>query len=188
MNFSLETIKIYWTELKAADQICYLTQSLYTDIRPTSPSTDPIMPSTWQSSHKGTSGMTLPGEKTHNESRVRSQVCCSWHRHLTTWPPRFWTWRQKHFFLRQTSCSLDIEGSRPEWCISTIYHAWDTPLWSGTLDIAEWEYEDKNISSADKHFIVWILQNGTTISISLLCPFRKFHRLLTMSEATNGKV
>ena len=28
---------------------------------------------------------------------------------------------------------LCIEGFRPEWCISTIYHAWDTPFWSGTL-------------------------------------------------------
>ena len=31
--------------------------------------------------------------------------------------------------------TLNIEGSRPEWCISTIYHAWDTPFWSGTLDM-----------------------------------------------------
>ena len=30
---------------------------------------------------------------------------------------------------------IHIEGSRPEWCISTIYHAWDTPFWLGTLDI-----------------------------------------------------
>ena len=30
---------------------------------------------------------------------------------------------------------MHIEGSRPEWCISAIYHAWDTPFWSGTLDI-----------------------------------------------------
>ena len=29
----------------------------------------------------------------------------------------------------------NIKGSRPEWCISIIYHAWDTPFWSGTLDI-----------------------------------------------------
>ena len=28
-----------------------------------------------------------------------------------------------------------IKGFRPEWCISTIYHAWDTPFWSGTLDM-----------------------------------------------------
>ena len=33
--------------------------------------------------------------------------------------------------------SLHIEGSWPEWCISTIYHAWDTPLWSGTLDFSK---------------------------------------------------
>ena len=28
-----------------------------------------------------------------------------------------------------------LKGFRPEWCISTIYHASDTPFWSGTLDI-----------------------------------------------------
>ena len=28
-----------------------------------------------------------------------------------------------------------IEGSRPEWSISAIYRAWDTPFWSGTLDM-----------------------------------------------------
>ena len=30
---------------------------------------------------------------------------------------------------------LYIEGSGPEWYISTIYHASDTPFWLGTLDI-----------------------------------------------------
>ena len=34
-----------------------------------------------------------------------------------------------------THTCLHIEGFQPEWCISTIYHAWDTPFWSGTLDI-----------------------------------------------------
>ena len=33
-----------------------------------------------------------------------------------------------------------IEGFRPEWCISTIYHALDTPFWSGTLDIYIYTY------------------------------------------------
>ena len=28
-----------------------------------------------------------------------------------------------------------FEGFRPEWCISTTYHAWDTPFWSGTLNM-----------------------------------------------------
>ena len=30
--------------------------------------------------------------------------------------------------------NYNIEGSRPEWCISPIYHAWDTPFWLGTLE------------------------------------------------------
>ena len=37
--------------------------------------------------------------------------------------------------LDYTTCLRYIEGSRPEWCISTVYHAWDTPFWSGTLHI-----------------------------------------------------
>ena len=38
------------TEVDVADQICYLTRSHYTDIRPTSPSADPITPGSWQGS------------------------------------------------------------------------------------------------------------------------------------------
>ena len=39
------------TEIEAADQTFYLTQSQYTDNGLTSPSADPIMPGTWQDSH-----------------------------------------------------------------------------------------------------------------------------------------
>ena len=39
------------TETEVADQTFHLTQSQYTDTRPTSPSTDPIPPGTWQCSH-----------------------------------------------------------------------------------------------------------------------------------------
>ena len=39
------------TEKQTADTTFYLTQSQYTDTQPTSPSTDPIMPGTWQGSH-----------------------------------------------------------------------------------------------------------------------------------------
>ena len=35
------------TETEGADPTFYLTQSQYTDIGPTSPSTDPIMPDAW---------------------------------------------------------------------------------------------------------------------------------------------
>ena len=39
------------TETEVADQTFHLTQSQYTDTEPTSPSTDPITPCTWQGSH-----------------------------------------------------------------------------------------------------------------------------------------
>ena len=39
------------TEMEAADQTFHLTQSQYTDTRPTSPSADPITPGAWQGSH-----------------------------------------------------------------------------------------------------------------------------------------
>ena len=32
-------------------------------------------------------------------------------------------------------CVLHINGFQPEWCISTTYHASDTPFWLETLDI-----------------------------------------------------
>ena len=38
------------TEVEAADQTFYLTQTQYTDTGPTSPSDDPITPGTWQGS------------------------------------------------------------------------------------------------------------------------------------------
>ena len=39
------------TEIEAADQTFYLTQSQYTDTGPTSPSADPATPNAWQGSH-----------------------------------------------------------------------------------------------------------------------------------------
>ena len=39
------------TEIEAADQAFYLTQSQYTDTGPTSPSADPVTPGAWQGSH-----------------------------------------------------------------------------------------------------------------------------------------
>ena len=40
------------TEIEAADQTFYLTQSLCTDTMPTSPSADLITPGAWQGSHR----------------------------------------------------------------------------------------------------------------------------------------
>ena len=39
------------TEIEVADQTFYLTQSVYTDTGPTSPSADPITPGAWQGNH-----------------------------------------------------------------------------------------------------------------------------------------
>ena len=54
------------TEIEAADQTFYLTQSQYTDTGPTSPSTDPIMPGAWQGCHWSANfevtGMTRSGK------------------------------------------------------------------------------------------------------------------------------
>ena len=54
------------TEVQVADQTFYLTWSQCTHTGPTSPSTDPITPGTWQSSHWSANfsvpGMTRPGK------------------------------------------------------------------------------------------------------------------------------
>ena len=54
------------TEIEAADQTFFLTQSLYIDTRPTSPCADPILLGAWQGSHWSANfevpGMTRPGK------------------------------------------------------------------------------------------------------------------------------
>ena len=32
-------------------------------------------------------------------------------------------------------CKMHIEGSRPEWCISSMIYSRDTPVWSESLDM-----------------------------------------------------
>ena len=64
------------TEIEAADQTFYLTQSQFSDIGPTSPSADPIMPSAWQGSHWSANfqvtGMTQP-PKNPGSSGIRTR-------------------------------------------------------------------------------------------------------------------
>ena len=59
------------TEIEVADSTFYLTQSQYTDTRPSSPSADPIMPGAWQDSHWNASfevtGMTRPRKKSRRK-------------------------------------------------------------------------------------------------------------------------
>ena len=64
------------TEIEVAVQTFYLTQSQYTDTRPTSPSADPIMPGAWQGSHWSANfevtGMTRP-RKNLGASGIRTR-------------------------------------------------------------------------------------------------------------------
>ena len=63
------------TETEVADQTCNLTQSLYTQTRPTSPSTDSIAPSAWQGCHWRTksevTGMTQPGKSPKGKEGIK---------------------------------------------------------------------------------------------------------------------
>ena len=73
------------TEIEVADQTFHLTQSQYTDTRPTSPSTDPITPGTWQGSHWSANfevtGVTRP-RKNPSTSRIRTRDLL-----LSRWTP-----------------------------------------------------------------------------------------------------
>ena len=64
------------TEIEVADPTFYLTQSQYTDTRPTSPSADPIMPGAWQGGHWSANclvtGMTGP-RKNPGSSGIRTR-------------------------------------------------------------------------------------------------------------------
>ena len=59
------------TEIEVAYQTFHLTQSQYTDTRPTSPSTDSTTPGAWQGSHWSANfevtGMTRPRKKSRRK-------------------------------------------------------------------------------------------------------------------------
>ena len=82
------------TEIEAADQTFYLTQLQYTDTRPTSPSTDPMMPGTWQGSHWSANfqvtGMTQPGKipSQAGSSSLEADALTTRPRDLTTSRPQ----------------------------------------------------------------------------------------------------
>ena len=62
------------TEIEAADQTFYLTQSQYTDTGPTSPRTDPIMPGAWQGSHWSTNDSTPKKSRRKRDSNLGSSA------------------------------------------------------------------------------------------------------------------
>ena len=54
--------------------------------------------------------------------------------------------------LKVCTKHIYYEGSRQEWCISTIYHAWDTPFWSGTLNKFSLDLPSAGIILSVHHF------------------------------------
>ena len=66
------------TEIQVADQTFYLSQSQYTDIGPTNPSTDPVTAGTWQGSHWSANfkvtGMTRPEKIPTEKAGIEPQV------------------------------------------------------------------------------------------------------------------
>ena len=51
----------------------------------------------------------------------------------------YWKRRQSlNVLCSQTAClTSKFEGSRPEWCISSMIYSTDTPFWSETLEIVQ---------------------------------------------------
>ena len=80
------------TEIEVADQTFYLTQSHYTDTRPTSPSADPITPGAWQGSHWNANfevtGMTRTSKKSRRKRDSNLGSSALEADALTTWPTR----------------------------------------------------------------------------------------------------
>ena len=74
------------TEIEAADQTFYLTQSQYTDTGPTRPSADPITPGAWQGSHWSANfqvtGLTRPGKIPTSQAGIEPQIFRSRGGHL----------------------------------------------------------------------------------------------------------
>ena len=77
------------------------------------------------------------------ETSTGRHVCmcrCAYNLHwVALWhedPPQ--TEKRETFVFHKNILAIvwhDIKGFQPEWCISTLCHAWDTSFWSGTLDM-----------------------------------------------------
>ena len=51
-----------------------------------------------------------------------------------------------------------IEGFRPEWYISTIYHCRDIPFWLETLEMVEYSSDDQYTTPERNQFIMSCLK------------------------------
>ena len=74
-----------------------------------------------------------------------------------------------------------IEGSRPEWCISSMIYSRDTPFWSGTLDmricVCHWyersclrkrDRQTKAERESEREFFCFVYRNKFWVSAAVL--------------------
>ena len=105
------------TEVEAANQTFYLTQSQYTDTGPTSPGADPITPGTWQGVpilKSLVSGMTRPGKKKTRRKRDSKPGSSALETDaLTTRPTR--RWRNRALLFSRVSAESRVWLGRPRW-------------------------------------------------------------------------
>ena len=84
------------TEIEVAHLTLCLTQSQYTDTRPTNPCADPITPGAWQGCHWRANfevtGMTRPGKKSCRKRDSNLGSAAPEADALTTGPTRRWEW------------------------------------------------------------------------------------------------
>ena len=52
---------------------------------------------------------------------------------------RYGNWTTNKLLVTRKVTQQYFRGFWPEWYICTIYHAWDTPFWSGTLNLVHQE-------------------------------------------------
>ena len=76
---------------------------------------------------------------------------------------------------------LHIEGFRPEWCISTIYHALDTPFWLETLDM--WPF---NHFSSTIEVVTFCLRGYRMLVEFLLLAFTHLRRIACVHRLDLG--
>ena len=62
---------------------------------------------------------------------------------------------------------IHIEGFRSKWYISTVYHAWDTPVWPGTLEL--WNTNNSKLTH------VWLLPENIGYTLWLLLLLFSVH-------------
>ena len=95
------------TEIEVADQTFHLTQSQYTDTWLTSPSTDPITPGIWESSHWFVCCWTSQQQASVSQGRICSDnfTCC--HTEIEVADPTFYLTQSQYTDTGPTSPSAD---------------------------------------------------------------------------------